>query len=337
MVKKLTSIEVYFMVKELQELTESKIDQVYANDDEVLFSLHKQEFGKKFLRIKNEILYITKEKSVQNETPSNFCTILRKNIVNWRIKSITQIESERILDIELYFKDQRFHVIVELFGGGNVILLKNDVIVIAKTQKTYTSRKIAPKEKYEYPKQNYNFLKIDRDVLKKILNESEKENIVKTIAMDLFLGGLYAEELLTIAKIDKSANAKDVDSDIIYDALQILLSSSLKPNKIAEYIVPIKLKSVQGEVKEYVSFSDALLENESESKKIDQKESTHTIFDKKIQKLSAIINLQKLQIEKLKKESDQKKLLGDIIHKNYSFVEQEISKSKERKFNLDIE
>lgn len=336
MEKKLTSVEVYFMVKELQDLLDAKIDQVYGDENETLFSIHKSDFGKRFLKVKDEVLYVIKEKDFQNETPSQFCTILRKQIVNSKIKSISQIESERIIDFELCFKNETLHLIIELFGGGNVLLLKQGIIAAVKSQKKVTARTIAPKEKYEYPKQNYNFIKITKKELETLLSNSNRENIVKTLALDLFLGGIYAEEVLAIAKTDKNSKSNKVNSEAIYGALKTLLSKELKPNKTNELLFPIDMTSVSGEKKQYDSFSLAIFQNERADSNCKQKQETKSIFDKKIQKLNSIIETQKKQLEKTTKESITNKEKGDIIFKNYLFLEEEIKKSDKEKIKMDL-
>ena len=57
--------------------------------------------------------------------------------------------------------------------------------------------------KYEYPKREYNLLELPKQQLKELLASSNK-TIVKVLALELGLGGLYAEEVLALAGVDKN-------------------------------------------------------------------------------------------------------------------------------------
>jgi predicted ribosome quality control (RQC) complex YloA/Tae2 family protein len=340
----LSSFDVYFLVKELQFLLDSKIDQVYGDEKSAILSLHRSDLGKLFLIIKDELMYFTKDKPPQNENLSFFCSQLRKKIVNWRIKSISQKDFERVIDIELYFKDEVLHLLVELFMGGNIILVQNETILIAKNKKLSVQRNVSSNEKYVISNSSANIKIMSEEDLKKILNLSDKENIVKTLAIDLFLGGLYAEMILGIANIDKNSKSKDADSKKIYSAIHFILNQKLNPNKCNNKIVPIELNYLNCPDKEktkdektyYESFSDALSKTDTIIEKSKTTLQINTVFDKKIKKLNSIILSQNKQIENMQKEREKNKVKADLIVKNYSIVEKEIKNSKNDKTILDL-
>lgn len=62
-------------------------------------------------------------------TPSAFVTRLRKHLKSRRITSVTQIGTDRV--IEIAFSDGQYRLFLEFFAGGNVILTDKDYTIIA--------------------------------------------------------------------------------------------------------------------------------------------------------------------------------------------------------------
>ena len=93
----LSSFQIKELVKELQTLVNGKLDKVFMdNDKEMYLQLHLPNIGKKFLRIETgNALHLTEFKPVFTKANS-FCQTLRKSINNARIRSIKQIDFERI-------------------------------------------------------------------------------------------------------------------------------------------------------------------------------------------------------------------------------------------------
>src|SRR3989338_3493807 len=103
MKKQLSSIDLHYLVKELQALKDSRIDKIYQPEKELLvFSLYKTNAGKKLLRIGiGKSIFIAGEKENYEEI-LGFGQFLRKHIDGHFLTEIGQIEPERI--IKLTFK-----------------------------------------------------------------------------------------------------------------------------------------------------------------------------------------------------------------------------------------
>ena len=83
MKKELSSIDLIYIVKEIQELVNAKIDQIYqASKKDVILQLHVTGKGKQLLRIMPGFVYIAKQKPEMPEKLIGFCTILRKYLGN---------------------------------------------------------------------------------------------------------------------------------------------------------------------------------------------------------------------------------------------------------------
>jgi predicted ribosome quality control (RQC) complex YloA/Tae2 family protein len=337
--KKLSSVDVFFMVKELQLLIDSKIDKIYDDvSGGILLSFHKQEQGKIFVKIIDELVYVSSSKSNSIDSPSEFCTRLRKHLTDTRVRKITQIESERIISFELSTKDSVYFLIIELFGGGNIILLKDEIIITAKILKEYTKRSILPNKKYEYPKQNHNFFKLSKEEISEIITYSQKENIVKSLATDFSFGGIYAEEILHISKLDKSLKPKDANIYVskIHLAIEELFLKETNPNKTNLGIFPIELQTQCENRIYYDTLSKAIEENSDTFDISPQKKQAFDKYEQKIKKLNLIIEIQKKQLNKMEEEAKKQKEKGDLIYKNYMDIELQIKNSKTHKLVVDL-
>ena len=92
--KQLSSLELHFLVKELQPLIGKRIEKIYQlSKDEFMLQFQ----GKQILRIiLPSLLFLTDTKPVAPEKPTDFCMVLRKYIQNSRITALEQLFSERI-------------------------------------------------------------------------------------------------------------------------------------------------------------------------------------------------------------------------------------------------
>ena len=202
--KNISSIELTALIHELQILVKGKIPHIYHQEDkELLLQFHVPNQGKQLLKIiPGKWLCLTKIKESAIR-PSGFCMLLRKYLDNAFVKSISQKDSERIVIFELE-KKEKFHLIIELFSKGNIILTNEQYIIIGALEKQeWKDRSIKPGEKYLLPPATMGWKTITEKELKSLLQQSEKRNLATALATDLGLGGVYAEEVCLRAQISK--------------------------------------------------------------------------------------------------------------------------------------
>ena len=209
--KAISSLELAALVNELQFLVQGKISQIYHQEKkEMLLQLHARGRGKELLKIiSGKWLCLTGMKLVPLR-PSGFCMQLRKYINNAVIKDIYQKDAERIVVFELE-KEKRYSLIVELFSKGNVILTDEmSTIITSLERQIWKDRVVKPGEKYVFPKSEVNWKKITEKELATILKKSEKKNLAVSLATEVGLGGLYAEEVCRKNEIDKNKIPQDI-------------------------------------------------------------------------------------------------------------------------------
>ncbi|MCZ2417561.1 MAG: NFACT family protein, partial [Burkholderiales bacterium] len=120
--------------------------------------------------------------------------------------------------------EQVFHLIIEIFDDGNIILCGEDMTIIQPlTRQRFKDRDVLPGALYVFNPPDVSSIGPDEFALR--LSEDDRD-IVRALAVGSFLGGRYAEYVLNISGIDKNAPAKDVDALAIHTAVQDLLEKA---------------------------------------------------------------------------------------------------------------
>ena len=176
------------VTKELTCLIGGKIQKIYEPDEnEVLLSIYCN--GLQYalsINISSNLysVYLTTNKKVNPLIAPNFCMLVRKHLINYRINNIKTLGLERILIIELNGKDENNNIItkklvVELMGKYSNILLLNSNDIIIDSFKHFSinngsNRDIMPKFKYFLPTSD----KIDIINFKNFKNIPKDSNLV---------------------------------------------------------------------------------------------------------------------------------------------------------------
>ena len=330
MKSELSVMDLHFLVDEFQALIGGKIDQIYQKaKEEFIIRFHIPNVGKKILRIvPGGLIYLASEKGQMPVKPPGFCVYLRKYLKNARIRAIRQIGSERIVELDLETKDQRYKFIVELFSKGNVILTDDSFMIhSAMEQQVWSDRTIKPKFQYKYPAKEYHIFALTEAQLKRLIRESEKESIVKTLASDLGIGGLYAEELCLEAGIDKTKPAKDLAATEIkslFKAVKDMIQRKSQPRHIMckdeiKDIVPIILKKYKDfESRGFPSFNKSLDDFFTAHEEKRTKAAAEKKITVKLGKFERMMAEQEKRIKGLERSIEENKKKGELIYENYT-------------------
>jgi predicted ribosome quality control (RQC) complex YloA/Tae2 family protein len=206
-------------------------------------------------------------------------------------------------------------------------------------------RNILRNETFQYPPPSgKNPFKLERKDLDEIRTYEQTE-IVKALTRFLGVGGLYAEEILLRAKIDKNTPCKTLDKeelDLIFNALRQMLSKIEKNetdpvivvDEEGEWIdsVPFRLEKYAAfQTKPYPSFNQALDDYYAE-KGVEQKvSSTTTEMDQVSAQQERILSKQQKTLEELEQEIRKNKEIGNAIYAHFGELQlliQEILNAK---------
>jgi len=154
--------------------------------------------------------------------PPDFAKMLRNRISGANFAGVEQFEFDRILEFRFEREDRDTTIVAELFGDGNVAVLDaNREVIDCLDVVRLQSRTVAPGSAYEFPASRVNPLTIGAAAFRARMDDSDTD-LVRTLATQLNLGGLYAEELCTRAGVEKTRSidaATDDDYEALYDAI----------------------------------------------------------------------------------------------------------------------
>lgn len=336
MKEEISSLELYYAVKEFQDIIGGRIDKIYQYKRDFTLTMHVSGKGRKLLKITPNIVYLTNYKEEFPSEPPGFCKFLRKYLGNTTIKRIEQIGFERIIEITFESKENKFYLIVEIFGNGNVILCdENHKVMSALESHKWKDRIVRGGIEYEYPPEKINLLTVEKEELKQVIDSSKKDSIVKTLAVNIGLGGIYAEELCIISKIEKTKSKLSLqDISVLYKILKSLLRKKIKANTVDNEVLPFELEFFKNRKKIfYASFNEAMDAELSKAIKEKQVSDVNQVKNKELERINIILQQQQTTIDGLEKSSEENQRKGEFIYEHYEEVKKildDINKAREK-------
>ncbi len=297
----LTALDLHYLLKELRQFISAKVDQIYCpSKKEIILQLYLTNAGKKILIIKAPDSIWLADAKPETKKISGFCKTLRKYLGNSRLKEVKQFGFERIIEF-VFEKEKKYSLIFEMFSKGNIILVKNKKIIAAVEYQKWAARTIRPNEEYKWPAKEFNFLELKLSEFKKFIAETNKESVVKALAIEIGLGGKYAEEACNIAKVDKNKQPNELNLDEIKKISAAL--SELKKKTISDITHKFKPeKAIPLEEKKYL---------------------------RKVEEMERIIAEQQQKIKGLENAEKANKRKAEIIYEKYTLIKEIIEQIKQ--------
>ncbi|WP_281193504.1 ribosome rescue protein RqcH [Halorubrum sp. F4] len=215
--RELSSIDLSALVTELGRYEGAKVDKAYLYDDDLL-RLKLRDFDHGRVELMIEVGDVKRAHAADPEhvadapgRPPNFAKMLRNRLSGADFAGVTQYEFDRILTFEFEREDENTTLVAELFGQGNVAALDETGEVVGSLSTVrLKSRTVAPGAQYEYPASRLNPLDVSLDAFVRHMDESDTD-VVRTLATQLNLGGLYAEEVCSRAGVEKETPIDEAD------------------------------------------------------------------------------------------------------------------------------
>lgn len=333
-----SSFDVMASVKELQALAGGHIDKIYhPRLDHLLLAVRLPGEGKSFVHFHvGRWLYRSDKSKEMPQQPSGFAMMLRKRITNARITAVRQQGFDRIAIISLE-KEEKFDLVLEMFGDGNVILVKDGVIVQPLTSHTWKHRDVRAKREFEFPPPVPDPAQLsDEDMLKILL--SSDTDLVRTLATKLNTGGRYSEEICARTGIDKRKMAQELKVEEAGLILRTItefkeeIASSEKAFVIlkdfaVEDVVPLKMRIYEGMAsEEFDSFSSAVESYIPRIPKPQKEKPKEAILE--LERLKRKLAQQEAAVMKLQDDAREAQIMGDFVFANYGEVSRILSDMK---------
>jgi predicted ribosome quality control (RQC) complex YloA/Tae2 family protein len=206
----MSSFDIAAMVKELQTLVGGRVDKAFQLErDKLLLRIRVP--GKERLEliiVVGKWLYLASQSQETPKTPTSFAMLLRKHLSNGKITTIEQHGFDRIVVFHVE-KAEKYLLICEMFGEGNVVLVHEGEIVQPLIPKSWSHREVRAHREYLSPPSRQDARKLDNEDFKEMLRVSNKD-IVRALALDINLGGQYAEEVCLLSGIEKDKKAMEL-------------------------------------------------------------------------------------------------------------------------------
>ena len=133
MKQKFTALDVRCMVCELRsKLIGMKLANVYdVNPKTYLLKFAKTDQKNLLLVESGNEMHITDFSRKKNTAPSGFSMKLRKHLRTRRLNRLKQLGIDRVVDFEFGAGETTYHLIVEFYAGGNILLTNHNYIILA--------------------------------------------------------------------------------------------------------------------------------------------------------------------------------------------------------------
>jgi predicted ribosome quality control (RQC) complex YloA/Tae2 family protein len=317
----MSSIDVKAMTSELQQKLPLWIDKVYQFDIRTLaIRLNGENKAKNQLIIEaGRRAHLARDLPEPPKNPPHFAMLLRKHLSGGKVLSIRQHGLERILIFDIGKGVSTYHLIIELFDNGNVILADDNMTIIKPLwHHRFKERDVVPGVPYAIGSTDHT---ASPENLAAFLKADDRD-LVRALAIGCMLGGMYAEYICQEAGLEKSMPAASADPDKIYTALKNLfhkVETARSPVIAAKHCEPIDLWNGNGTTP-FPTFSEALEAFYPLTKK-EKKSASRP----KIAKEDRIRTHQQAAIKKFDRSIAQAEETVNAIYENYPLISQVIT------------
>ena len=324
----MTSFDLEAIVQELDKaIVGSRLDNIYQVSPLTLLLVF---YPRQSLVIEaGRRIHLTRYEVEKPESPSLFCRILRK-FLNGGVFQRIQIDGfERIVSLDIVSKGSTYRLVCEIFGKGNMILADDKgVILHALSYRRMRDREIIRGETLKPPpSRGYSPLTITRQEFEGL--SKQQGEVVQALSRLLAVGGLYAEELLLRAGVDKGRVASSLageEVDRIYGEVLNLIAglSHREPHIVVDGegkwidVLPFPLKTYSGfKMVGYPTYTEAADEYFT---KLSQEGESGAYKDivQDIEEQNRILDQQRERLRSLDQEASWNRHMGDVVYLHVS-------------------
>ncbi|XP_063895771.1 ribosome quality control complex subunit NEMF homolog [Helicoverpa armigera] len=200
MKNRFNTYDIMCMVTELQRLIGMRVNQVYDIDSKTyVIRLQRSEEKSVLLLESGNRFHTTQFEWPKNVAPSGFTMKLRKHLKNKRLEKLSQLGIDRIVDLQFGSGEAAYHVILELYDRGNIVLTDHEWTILNVLRPHVEGDKIrfAVKEKYPLDRAKTSYAAPSTDALQEILATSKPgDNLKKVLNPKLEFGSAIIDHVL---------------------------------------------------------------------------------------------------------------------------------------------
>ncbi len=320
--RSMSSFDILAETRELSQLQGSWFQKAYSpTPDSLLVRLRKQGGEKASLLMQNgRFILDTSDEIAIPDSPGHLATMLRKHISNIPLEKIEQHGFDRVVVLS-FGREMSVQVVLELFGKGNTLLLKDGRILGLQRSEVWKDRTLKPGTDYVFPSSRADPTSIDIGGLKTALEGGH--DLVRALALGLNLGGTYAEEVCLLSGIDKSTAPAELspgDVESVYDGIRGIMTAldSPRPNVVISDgemvdVLPIVLRRYEDMELEFTDDFNSALDRYFD---LEVREEV-TVGAVRDDRTVRIMERQRMSLEQFRKRADEAQAMGDLIYEHY--------------------
>jgi len=250
--RRMTALELNFVIRELQFLRGAVVENVYQQDDWMVIKASKDN-NDYYVFTSPARFHLIPEREFG--IPKGVSLILRKYLNNKPILSIEQYNFNKLIEIKI----GNNILLIELFDDGNIILT-DDKYKIIMPLKFFKERDIMTNKIYKWPPA----VQLDFLSFRRFLKGSSK-NILQTL-FDLGFGNV-AEDICNNAGVNGenfASKLSEKDFDLLFESMNAILRNKINAKIVLENgemidVIPFEVKKYEGKDKQsYDSLNKAL-------------------------------------------------------------------------------
>ena len=266
----LAGIELAYLIKEIGEKTQGcYVSNIYGiNRNSLLFKMRHPDKPDTMLMISSIGLWTTSKK-IDPIEPNKLLRRLRNDLLRSKIEKIEQVGTERIAYLTFSNFDNRFVLIIEFFGEGNILLCNYNKKILALMHSIdVRHRQLRVGLEYKPPPQDgIDIIDLEKKEFKEALLTST--SIGKIIGRSLGLPKKYVEEIIRLASIDRAKPSNEISEEefeALFDVIKTTISSVINgthdPTIITDGeesdVFPIRFSDDNTKAREVSSFNEGL-------------------------------------------------------------------------------
>lgn len=161
-----------------------RVNQIYDIDNKTYLIKLQEKDGKETLLFESGIrFHTTSFEWPKNPSPSGFTMKLRKHLKNKRLEALTQLGTDRIIDFQFGVGEATYHLILELYDRGNIILCDHEMTIlnVLRPHTEGEAVRFVVREKYPEARARSSVNRSNRDIARETLDAVKSDDNLKRI------------------------------------------------------------------------------------------------------------------------------------------------------------
>ena len=266
----LAGIELAYLIREIgQKIEGCYVSNIYGiNRNSLLFKMRHPDKPDIMLMISTMGMWTTSKK-INPIEPNKLLRRLRNDLLRSKIEKMEQIGTERIAYLTFSNFENKFVLIVEFFGEGNMLLCNYTKKILALMHSIdVRHRELRVGLEYKPPPtDDTDIIDLKKEDLKKMLSTST--SIGKIIGRGLGLPKKYVEEIIRLSSIDRLRPSNEISEeefealfDVIHTIVTSVVNGEHDPAIIADIkepdVFPIRFSDDNTMARKVSSFNEGL-------------------------------------------------------------------------------